>query len=116
MKSYQAIDLVPSKDDNDLSHHTRDVVAPKHTSRMKKKVGALLLSAGVIGLIMSLYNSTMRQSLEQMIPLEMEGASLSGNDKETNHNKLKDGCEATIMIIRHCEKGSLRKHWYVPYG
>jgi hypothetical protein len=32
-----------------------------------------------------------------------------GDDTQRN-NTVADGCEATIMLIRHCEKGNLRSH------
>jgi hypothetical protein len=51
--------------------------------------------------------SILRKKVSIFDPNLMLGHS---RKKSTNSSLLQDGCETTVMLIRHCEKGSLKHH------
>lgn len=52
--------------------------------------------------------------ISDALNISLLGKSL--HDENGSHHKLHKGCEATVMIVRHCEKSSVREHCdYVGY-
>ena len=58
------------------------------------------LTVAVACILVASYSS-MRQAFPyahmEMIPIEMEGWSLSASEKRTDYKALQDGCEATVI-------------------
>ena len=112
MKSYQTMETVPEVEAAFRDDRHDDV--PPARTRLGKRFGVVLLAAGAVCLLIALCNAVMSATTQHYarIPLELEGSSWYSRqrEEETDHNAMEDGCEATIMIIRHCEKGNLKKH------
>jgi hypothetical protein len=46
----------------------------------------------------------------QAVPMPMLGSSINSHHGMNASVVVPDGCETTVMLIRHCEKGNLRSH------
>jgi hypothetical protein len=57
--------------------------------------------------------ASMQQQVLLPPPPTMLGSSINSKKHMHHHNAsavVPDGCETTVMLIRHCEKGNLRSH------